>query len=198
MIDAALALMTGQLNEHLRRSFETSEDLAVLSNLLEQNGSLVPLVVNKLALFLAGVERDAIAHRVPAANLGLAAQPLTTDEPVHLNLLVMCAANFSGGNYPEALKVLSSTISFFQSHPVLAPHDAPDIRAQLVRLMLSIENLSSSEMHSLWGIHSGRYLPSVLYRVRMVSLAGQQVRARQPVVRSLDADALPGAARRQP
>jgi hypothetical protein len=68
MIDAALGLMAGQLNEHLRRRFQLGEDLAVLSNLLEQNGTLVPLVANKLVMFLAGVERDTLAHRAPGAQ----------------------------------------------------------------------------------------------------------------------------------
>ncbi|WP_374568059.1 DUF4255 domain-containing protein [Ideonella sp.] len=188
MIDAALGLMAGQLNEHLRRRFQLSEDLAVLSNLLEQNGTLVPLVANKLVLFLAGVERDTIAHRAQGAPLGLHAQQLATNAPVYLNLLVMCAANFSGGNYPEALKFLSSAIAFFQSHQVLDQHNAPGLDARLERLVLSIENLSSSEMHSLWGIHSGRYLPSVLYRVRMISLDGQHVSGRETRVRSIETD----------
>jgi hypothetical protein len=191
MIDAALGLMAGQLNEHLRRRFQLSEDLAVLSNLLEQNGTLVPLVANKLVLFLAGVERDTIAHRAPGANLGLQAQQLTTGAPVYLNLLVMCAANFSGGNYPEALKFLSSAIAFFQAHQVLDQHSAPSPEAGLGRLVLSIENLSSSEMHSLWGIHSGRYLPSVLYRVRMIGLDGEQVTGRDRSVRTVDSGTVP-------
>jgi hypothetical protein len=191
MIDAALSLMARQLNEHLRRRFQLSEDLAVLSNLLEQNGTSVPLVANKLVLFLAGVERDAIAHRAPGVRLGLQDQQLATGEPVYLNLLVMCAANFSGGNYPEALKFLSSAIAFFQSHQVLDQHTAPGLDARLERLMLSIENLSSSEMHSLWGIHSGRYLPSVLYRVRMISLDGQHVTGRDSSVRGIDTGTSP-------
>lgn len=195
MIDAALGLMAGQLNEHLRRCFQLSEDLAVLSNLLEQNGTLVPLVSNKLVLFLAGVERDTVAHRAPGANLGLHAQQLTTGAPVYLNLLVMCAANFSGGNYPEALKFLSSAIAFFQSHQVLDQHSAPARAVGLDRLVLSIENLSSSEMHSLWGIHSGRYLPSVLYRVRMIGIDGQQVTGRDTLVHGADAGVRPGMPR---
>ena len=191
MIDAALGLIARQLNEHLRRRFQLSEDLAVLSNLLEQNGTPVPLVANKLVLFLAGVERDTLAHRAPGARLGLQPQQLATGEPVYLNLLVMCAANFSGGNYPEALKFLSSAIAFFQSHHMLDQHNAPGLDARLERLMLSIENLSSSEMHSLWGIHSGRYLPSVLYRVRMISLDGQHVTGRDSSVRGIDTDTSP-------
>ncbi len=199
MIDAALGLMASQLNEHLRRRFQLSEDLAVLSNLLEQNGTPVPLVANKLVLFLAGVERDTLAHRAPGVRLGMQPQQLATGEPVFLNLLVMCAANFSGGNYPEALKFLSSAIAFFQSHQMLDQHNAPGLDTRLERLMLSIENLSSSEMHSLWGIHSGRYLPSVLYRVRMVSLDSQHVTGRESSVRGIDTGTLPSHANgRQP
>lgn len=196
MIDAALGLMAGQLNEHLRRRFQLGEDLAVLSNLLEQNGTLVPLVANKLVLFLAGVERDSLAHRAAGVqNLGMHAQQLVANPPVYLNLLVMCAANFSGGNYPEALKFLSSAIAFFQSRQVLDQHNAPGLDARLERLVLSIENLSSSEMHSLWGIHSGRYLPSVLYRVRMISVDGEQVTGRESRVRGIETDAMAGGPR---
>lgn len=195
MIDAALTVMAGQLNEHLRRRFQLSEDLAVLSNLLEQNGTLVPLVANKLVLFLAGVERDAIAHRAPGTALGLRGATLASGEPVYLNLLVMCAANFSGGNYAEALKFLSSAIAFFQTHQVLDPLDAPGLDRRLDRLVVSIENLSSAEMHSLWGIHSGRYLPSVLYRVRMVGLDSQLVLGRDPSVRGTDTQTATGQPR---
>lgn len=196
MIEAALGLMAGQLNEHLRRRFHLSEDLAVLSNLLEQNGTLVPLVANKLVLFLAGVERDAMAHRAPgASHPALSSQQLVMPAPVYLNLLVMCAANFSGSNYPEALKFLSSAIAYFQSHQVLDQHNAPGLDARLERLVLSIENLSSSEMHSLWGIHSGRYLPSVLYRVRMVSVDAESVLGRERTVEGFDAKTFPDAPR---
>lgn len=190
MIDAALSLLAGQLNQHLRGSFDLTEDLVVLSNLHEQNGALVPLVANKVVLFLTGIERETAAHRgVEGGGVsGQAAMP--GPQPVFLNLMLMCAANFSGLNYPEALKCLSSTIRFFQGRPVFDHANAPEMDADLDRLVLSIENLSSSEMHSLWGIHSGRYLPSVLYRVRMVSMDARHVQRLDPLVRQADIRAL--------
>ncbi len=189
MIDAALSLLAGQLNQHLRRSFDLTEDLVVLSNLHEQNGTQVPLVANKVVLFLTGIERETVAHRgVEGGINGYAAMP--GPAPVYLNLMLMCAANFSGPNYPEALKCLSCTIRFFQGRPVFDHANAPEMDADLDRLVLSIENLSSSEMHSLWGIHSGRYLPSVLYRVRMVSMDARHLQRLDPLVRHTDIRAL--------
>jgi len=191
MIDAALTQITSQLNVHLRHRFQVNEDLAVLSNLLEQNGTLVPLIANKLVLFLVGVEQDAYAHR--AIGMGVNAQAqLRGAEPVFLNLLMMCAANFSGSNYPEALKFLSGAIHFFHERPVLDHQNTPALDQRLDKLVLNIENLSSAEMHSLWGIHSGRYLPSVLYRIRMVSIAGQHIQGREAPIGQLDPRAIRG------
>lgn len=191
MIDAALTQITSQLNVHLRHRFQVNEDLAVLSNLLEQNGTLVPLIANKLVLFLVGVEQDAYAHR--AIGMGLNAQAqLRGTEPVFLNLLMMCAANFSGSNYPEALKFLSGAIHFFHERSVLDHQNTPALDPRLDKLVINIENLSSAEMHSLWGIHSGRYLPSVLYRIRMVSIAGQHIQGRETPIAQIDPRAIRG------
>lgn len=190
MIDAALSLLASQLNQHLRSSFDLTEDLVVLSNLHEQNGALVPLVANKVVLFLAGIERETAAHRSSDGGGINAYAAMPGPAPVYLNLMLMCAANFSGSNYPEALKCLSCTIRFFQGRPVFDHANAPDMDADLDRLVLSIENLSSSEMHSLWGIHSGRYLPSVLYRVRMVNMDARNVQRLDPLVRQTDTRAL--------
>lgn len=184
MIDAALKLVARQLNQSLRQRLAVDEDLVVLSNLLEQGGSPVPLAQNRLVLFLAGIERDALAHR--AATQGGPQQRLQTTEPVYLNLLMMCAANFSGPNYAEALKCLSAAIAFLQSKPVMDHQNAPEMDLGMERLTINIENLSSAEMHSLWAIHSGRYLPSVLYRLRLVSVDGQSARKRDIVIGQTD------------
>ncbi|MEX8520955.1 MAG: DUF4255 domain-containing protein [Leptothrix sp. (in: b-proteobacteria)] len=182
MIDAALGLLAEELNAHLRRTFSLAEDVVVLSNLQDQDGSPVSTPNRKVVLFLAGIECETAAHRTPEWSAG-GASHVTEPAPVYLNLMLMCAANFSGVHYPEALKCLSSTIKFFEGKPVFDRSNSPDMADGLDRLTLTIENLSRSEMHSLWGIHSGRYLPSVLYRVRMVTLDSQHVTRRDSVVR---------------
>lgn len=191
MIDAALGHIAGQLNQHFRRSFQVPEDLVVLSNLHEQSGAQAPAVNNKLVLFLCGIERDTAAHRMP--ERGDVRQPTTLQRnpPIFLNLMVICAANFSGGNYTEALKFLSSAIAYFQSMPMFDHHNSRDMDTRLERLVLNIENLNNNEMNSLWSIHGGHYLPSVLYRVRMVALDGNAVIGRSSTVRETQVEALP-------
>lgn len=182
MIDRALEHLASHLNSHLRRNFRVVEDIAVVSNLHEAGGSAATAAANKIVLFLSGIERDTLAHRARAPHGAPGRGRLREVPPVYLNLLVMCAANFGGSQYPQALKYLSSAIAFFQANAVFDHQNTPDMDPRLERLILNIENIGSQDMHSLWSIHGGRYLPSTLYRVRLVTLDGEAIEAREPQV----------------
>lgn len=182
MIAAAITGIASQLNQSLRRTFKVGEDLVVVSNLTEPDGNLVSQASNKLALFLVNIEKDTLPYRPSAlahANLGRAG---LSQAPVHLNLMLMFAATFSGTNYPEALKFISHTIGFFQSRPVFDHQNTPELDPRIDKLMLEIENLSVSDLSNLWSILSGKYMPSVLYRMRMVAIDSGQLSGQAPYV----------------
>lgn len=177
MIDAAIGQIAHQLNIAMRRSFRVADDLVVVSNLLEQDGSVATNASNKLAVFLVNIERETLPFppargarpATPGGRLGV------VKAPVHLNLSVMFAANFACSNYAEALKLISTAIAFFQSRPVLDHENTPDLDPRIDRLVLDIENLSLSDLSNLWGILSGKYLPSIVYRVRLVTIDANQL-----------------------
>jgi hypothetical protein len=181
MIDTAIAQVAGQLNQALKRQFSVGEDLVAVCNLSEQDGTVATQAVNKVAAFLVNIERESVAGSGGGGGGGSSVLRLSAQaQPVHLNLLVMFAANFGGSNYPEALKFLSSTVSFFQSRPVFNHQNAPDLDSRIDKLTLEIENLSLSDLSNLWGILSGKYVPSVLYRMRLVSIDASQINALLP------------------
>lgn len=167
MIHSAVSHITSQLNQFLKRSFDLNEDVVVMSNILEQDGSLAPNVSNKLVVFLVNVEKETASSR--PASFGGFDRSASSYPPVFLNLYVMVAANFSCSNYAEALKFLSNTISFFQRQPVFDHQITPELDRRITKLVLDIENLNFQDLSSLWGTLSGKYQPSILYKVRMVS-----------------------------
>lgn len=183
MIETAITHVADQLNQSLRSRFGLAEDLVVTSNLLEQDGGVVPEVANKMVVFLVNIEREALSYRAAAPHAG-ASRSVVTSAPVALNLMVMFAANFSGRNYAEALKFLSGTIGFFQARPVFDHHNSPGLDSRIDKLALEIENLNTADLSNLWGILSGKYLPSILYRIRMVSIdEGQVISQNTPILR---------------
>lgn len=176
MIDRAIGQVAAQLNEYLRGLIESSEDIVVVSNLLGPDGAPAPNVNNRVVLFLTSIEKDTIPVRPPQGTF----DGLDAHRPLFLNLYLMVAANFTGNNYPEALKYLSHTIAFFHSRPVLNHSNSPDLDERIEKLVLDIENTSPQAMSNIWGVLGGRYLPSVLYRVRMVAVGGEEIRERVP------------------
>lgn len=102
--------------------------------------------------------------------------------PLFLNFYVMFAGNFSGNNYMESLKFISNTISFFQRHPVFDHDNTPDLDPRIDKLVLDIQNLTIADLGNLWGILSGRYLPSILYKVRLAAFDSDDVMTQVPTV----------------
>jgi hypothetical protein len=168
LIDAALSLIAQQLNMALRRRYRIDDDLVVLSNIHELDGNVAAHIADKLVVSLVNVERETVTMQRDFREVG--SRNAAMQPPVCLNLLVMFSANFSSGNYAEALKILSSCITFFQSRPVLDRANTPDLDTRIDKLTLEIRNVDITELSNLWGILSGRYLPSVLYKVRLLVL----------------------------
>ncbi len=94
-------------------------------------------------------------------------------------------ANFTGNSYPEAFKFLSRTIGFFQKNHVIDHQSAPEMDVRIEKLILDIENLSIQDPSNLWGALGGKYLPSILYRIRMVAFDAEEITGRTPVVGEL-------------
>jgi hypothetical protein len=177
VIYAAINQIAVELNQYLKRAFERSEDTVVVSNLLEQDGTVASHIDNKVVLFVANIEKETVTSALPRARVVGAERSVVGSAPLHLNLYVMFAAYFSGNNYPEALKSISATIRFFQMNPVFDHQNTPDLDPRIDRLTLDVENLDIQELSNLWGILSTRYLPSVMYKVRLVTIDADAVRS---------------------
>ena len=181
MIQAAINHLAIQLNAYLRRTNNLSEDIVVVSSLIEPDGSVAPHTNNKLVILLTNIEKDTMPQRSAAHARSFDGRAIVGSQSLHLNLYIMLAANFSGNNYAEALKFISKSINFFQSQPIFNRQVTPDLDPRIDKLVLDIENLKIQDLNSMWGLLGGKYLPSVFYRVRMVSIGSDNVVAQLPL-----------------
>lgn len=169
MIDTAISHIAGELNQFLKRSFDLDEDVVVVSNILEQDGTVASHVNNKIVVSLVNIQKDTVPFQQQnLASVG-SARSVVSSPPVFFNLYLMFASYFSGNNYQEGLKFISNTINYFQSQPVFDRSNSPGLTGNIDKLILDIENLNMNDLSGLWGMLSGKYLPSILYKVRMVT-----------------------------
>jgi len=180
MIDAAINHIATELNQQLKRVFGLNEDVVVVSNILEQDGTVATHVNNKIVVSLVNIEKDSVPFRQQSAASVGATRNVVTNPPIYFNLYLMFASYFSGNNYQEGLKFISSTINYFQGQDVFDQQNSPGLNRNIDKLILDVENLNMTDLSNLWGILSGKYLPSVLYKVRMVTYDSGAVKKQTP------------------
>ncbi|QZE14381.1 DUF4255 domain-containing protein [Halosquirtibacter laminarini] len=180
MILETLRVIQYKLNSFLKQSFALTEDLVVLSNISTFDGGMQEEEKNKIILTLVNIEEESFAKK-----------PVMTTEvkssPVFLNLDIMISASFENKNYNDALTLISYVITFFQCNSVFDYHNIPKklYHKNIDKIIVGISNLSFSELVNLWGMLGSKYIPSVLYKVRMVKIDGNQMVAEIPEITSL-------------
>jgi len=139
---------------------------------------------------LINIEEEKV-FKTPGRQLTVNQNGSFYSEPeVKLNLYLL----FSSFNksYDESLKYISKIISFFQMQTVFDHTD--DVTIQDAKLLLdpSIQQLiielhspSFDQLNQIWASLSIGYLPSVIYKVRMLVIDANQQEA-APVITKLD------------
>lgn len=177
MIFASVNHLAVQLNQYLKNQFQLSEDIVVVSNLIDHDGSVEANTNNKVVVFLANMEKDTMPQRQGRVNHAPDGRHLVTSKPLYLNLSLVFAANFVGQNYQESLKFISHVVSYFQQNPVFDHQNSPGLDPKIEKLMLDIENIQRHDLNSLWGMFGAKYLPSIVYKVRMVTVSNEAVQS---------------------
>ncbi|MCP5003927.1 MAG: DUF4255 domain-containing protein [Planctomycetes bacterium] len=186
MINIAVSRITKMLNQFLTRTFNLNEDIVVSSNIVELDGNVSDYINNKVVVTLVNIEKDTTPGIVPG-QVDLSTGTRTKKHrPLYFNLFVLFSAHFPNKNYSEALKFLSCTISFFQMNPLFNHENTPDLDKNLIGLSLEIQNLDIRDLSSLWTIISSKYIPSILYKVRLITFDADEIMDTSPVTRTVD------------
>ena len=82
----------------------------------------------------------------------------------------MVGASFDSKLNKEALKFLSAAISFFQHKKVFTPVDTPSLDSSIDKVIFEIVNLDYKDLSSVFGTLGAKYMPSVMYKMRMVTI----------------------------
>jgi hypothetical protein len=186
MIDKALNFIVGELNSVLLARFQSNENLAVLSSVSNPDGTLPPGIENKIVLSLVNVEREAAANGGSWPMRGGGPEAFgRVSPPLALNLLLLITASFSS-NYGEALKVLGSAMGFFQGKPSFNAQNSASFPTEMEKLSMELVNLSIQEVNNVWAILGAKYMPSVIYKMRMLVLQENWIGERIPAVSGAD------------
>lgn len=167
MLDSAVNFLAAELNLYLKRRTASSVVQVVPGGLTDDSGKWA-VADGTIGLALVNVEeervlRSQVPERIPRNGSHIVRSP-----ELKLNLQLVFAVRHN--SYEHALRYLSYVLTFFQAHPVFRPEEFPGLAAGIEKLTLELISYGPEQLNQLWAYIGTKYLPSVVYRVRMVVL----------------------------
>jgi hypothetical protein len=172
MIHESLKFLAEEVNKYLNVKLPnpTPQARLVVSNIslaADTGATINPDPKDKIVLSLVNVEEDKVARQ----QENYTKSDLTTvykNPPLYLNLYILFSMNRN--KYDDNLVFLGSIVQFFQHQNVFSPITHPGLDSRIQRLVVDMYNLNFEQSNHLWSVMGGKYFPSVMYKIRQVSL----------------------------
>ncbi len=171
MLRLALLHIKESLNDYLNSKETTDDDMVVLDNVAKiesWNDSKAEELKDKIIISLVNVEEEKTLRNGQTTTPLNGSNVWTHNPVVHLNLYVLFCAH--SDNYEFSLKYLSRVVTFFQKKNVFTPANSPGLDASIEKMIFDLNTVNMEQLNQLWGVLGGRYIPSVLYKMRMIAL----------------------------
>lgn len=163
------------------------------SDIIDQDGS-VTIKKNSIAITLVKIEKEAFVNRstntyrdrtgTNHGDAGYDIMPL-----LDINFYVQFAVY---NDQAEAIRQLGFILSYFQSHPVITSQNVSTLNAGKLqaagvdKLIFEIVNYSHQELSNLWSQLGAKYMPSVVYKMRMITVDAYTADKLAPVITNID------------
>ena len=162
MIFQAINCIQRQLNSFVNTDIGNIGEIVGSANPPDSDADILISLIN--------IEENRMS-RDPRNYVSNGADILMKNPAVHLNLTLLFTALRSNSAYGFALQHLQRVIEFFQRKYVFDHVNTPvDLDAGIEKLILEMVSLNMEQLNNLWAILGGRYQPSVVYRMRMVTI----------------------------
>lgn len=200
MIDIALILLRDELTSYINISKNDNSVVVNIDNigLLEPGGGSSSLS-DSIIITLVNIEEESTLKNQSAVKRPFINNATYQNPPVYLNLYVLFTSNYSGTNYPLALKRLSYIIQFLQSKNSfsvassisagsidLSQSDVSDLK-----FTLELYTLTFEQINHLWGSLGGRQVPFAMYKLRLVAITDRATIREVPLIEEIETSAIP-------
>jgi hypothetical protein len=174
VIDQALDFLRVQVDNYLRMKLDplSSTPFIQLANIAWHDSETAAGATGDASdafISLINIEEDRVSRSQENYVRSTSNTIIYKNPKVYLNLYLLFSVNLS--NYLESLKRLSYIIQFFQYRNVFTPLTSPSLPDGIEQLIFDLYTPNFQDLNNLWGIMGSKYLPSVIYKMRLISIS---------------------------
>ncbi|WP_373396469.1 DUF4255 domain-containing protein [Algoriphagus halophilus] len=188
MIDQVLGAVVGLLNDHIGNT-EPEVLLGNLSLIDSTQQVSETNISDRVVVSVINIQEESSLRNNPANKqiydaIGLP-RGVSRNPGIYLNVFLLIGANKD--QYNTGLQRISQVISFFQAKSVFTETDIPGLtNFGLEKILFDLHSTSFEELNQLWGIMGGKYIPSVVYKMRLAYFSSIEEGMEVPLVKSID------------
>jgi Pvc16 N-terminal domain len=162
MIQKALQFINDNLNDFLKNKMALKENIVILNNIANINGTVPLQNQNKIVLTLFNLsEEQIIQSRFP-----ISPNSINQTRKRNCSFHLLLSSYFD--NYAEALKLLDAAHKYFYENAVFNAISFSNFPAGLENVQISLHSTTAEELHHIWASVGAKYLPSLIYKVRVL------------------------------
>lgn len=160
MIYSAVNTVKNAINDYFQNRYNVLGEKVIVSNLVNPDGSEAVTEPDTIVMTIVNIEPETISHKGQVTSKGV----------LNLNIFVLFSASFAELNYLDGLQYLSGVFAYFNSNKVLNHSNTPDMDSGIEKITFEIVKQDMQQTSYLWGAMGAKYMPSVLYKMRMVTI----------------------------
>lgn len=143
-----------------------SAELGNISEILSNNVSAAD---SNIILSLINIEENRVS-RDPHNYTRNGTELVLKNPAVNLYLTVLFTSVRPESGYGLALQGLQQVIEFFQNKYVFDHSNTANLDPGIEKLILEMSSLNMEQLQQLWSMLGGKYHPSVVYRIKMITI----------------------------
>lgn len=188
MIDQVLSAVVGLVNDHIG-NVDPEVILGNLSLLDSSQQGVETNITDRVVLSVINIQEESSLRNNPANKqiydtVGLP-RGISRNPGIYLNVFLLIGANKD--QYNIGLQRISQVISFFQANSIFTETDIPGLtNFGLDKILFELYSTSFEELNQLWGIMGGKYIPSVVYKMRLAYFSSVDEGMEIPLVKSIE------------
>lgn len=185
MIYQALSFTSTVLNQFIKNKFGLTDDTVVVNRIIDPNGTIPEKNQNKIVLSLIHVEEETTKqfyNRMQPVADGNYVNKATSNQ---YNLVTLMTPVFD--DYSEGLKFLEATIQFFQINQLMDANQYANLPDGIQKIAYEFQKDENSlETQNLWTTLGAKYQPSVRYKMKMITIASDEIQGFDTIVNEID------------
>ena len=169
MIGDIAHFLKTKLSTYLDKSLEdagASEDQVVFIS--GDKTDPLQFKLGSVSMMLINVEEDnTLRDANPYISRDSQGNAFRVQSTIRLNIFVLFVSRFR--DYRQSLNCLSQVIQYFQKERVFKGEDEPGLPDDVEKLVLEMITLPFSQQNEVWSALRTTYLPSVMYKVKILA-----------------------------